>query len=202
MQACIDVGIRERPPCPGITYVAGVDSSGGSRDSAVLCIGYVENGVVVVSAIREFPAPHDPDSVADEMCRLLTSYRVHKVTGDGYAARWTSQAFEKRNVTFERSDLTKSALYADLLPRLNARTIRLLDNDRVVNQLCSLERRTTRGGRDSIDHPANGADDLANGIAMLAARFNVHVAPAGAWIPAGPWMPGKRQFVPLGWCRA
>jgi len=30
-----------------------------------------------------------------------------------------------------------------------------------------LERRTVRGGRDSIDHPPNTHDDLANAIAGL-----------------------------------
>jgi hypothetical protein len=38
----------------------------------------------------------------------------------------------------------------------------LLENRTLVAQLCSLERRTARGGRDSIDHPPGGHDDLAN----------------------------------------
>jgi hypothetical protein len=42
----------------------------------------------------------------------------------------------------------------------------LLDLKRLVNQLCRLERRTARGGRDLIDHPQHpGAhDDLANAV--------------------------------------
>ena len=41
-----------------------------------------------------------------------------------------------------------------------------MDVKRLVNQLCSLERRTSRGGRDLIDHPQHpGAhDDLANAV--------------------------------------
>jgi hypothetical protein len=42
-----------------------------------------------------------------------------------------------------------------LLPSINARTIRLLDHPRAINQICMLERRTVRGGRDSIDRPPN-----------------------------------------------
>jgi hypothetical protein len=41
----------------------------------------------------------------------------------------------------------------------------LLDNDRLVTQLTSLERRTSRGGRDSIDHAPGAHDDLANAMA-------------------------------------
>ena len=34
-----------------------------------------------------------------------------------------------------------------------------------MNQLASLERRTARGGRDSIDHAPGAHDDIANVIA-------------------------------------
>jgi hypothetical protein len=35
----------------------------------------------------------------------------------------------------------------------------------MISQFVSLERRTARGGRDSVDHPPNAHDDLANGAA-------------------------------------
>jgi len=41
-----------------------------------------------------------------------------------------------------------------------------------VAQLCNLERKTARGGRDSIDHAPNAHDDVANvvaGVASIAA---------------------------------
>jgi hypothetical protein len=38
----------------------------------------------------------------------------------------------------------------------------LLDNQRLISQLLSLERRTARGGRDSIDHPPGARDDVIN----------------------------------------
>ena len=40
-------------------------------------------------------------------------------------------------------------------------------DDRLVNQLIGLERRTARGGRDSIDHAPGGHDDRANVVAGL-----------------------------------
>jgi hypothetical protein len=48
---------------------------------------------------------------------------------------------------------------------VNSRRLELLDNDRLVAQLCSLERRTARAGRDPIDHPPGQHDDLANCVA-------------------------------------
>jgi hypothetical protein len=67
-------------------------------------------------------------------------------------------------------------LYLNLLPRLNSKTIKLLDHSRSINQICSLERRTARGSNDTVDHPKNGHDDLANVIAGVCyAIANVKV---------------------------
>ena len=57
----------------------------------------------------------------------------------------------------------------------------MLDYPRLVTQLCGLERRTARGGRDSIDHAPGAHDDLANAVAGAAAlalaNQGVHVSP-------------------------
>ncbi len=55
---------------------------------------------------------------------------------------------------------------ASCLPLINSQRCKLLDNDRLVNQLTNLERRVGRGtGKDSIDHPSGAHDDLANAAA-------------------------------------
>ena len=60
----------------------------------------------------------------------------------------------------------KSEIYLNLLPLVNARACSLLDDDRLVRQLTSLERRVSRGvNRDNIDHPPGTHDDLANAVA-------------------------------------
>jgi hypothetical protein len=51
------------------------------------------------------------------------------------------------------------------LPILNSGKADLIDNKVMLNQLVSLERRVARGGRDSIDHPPGGHDDVANAVA-------------------------------------
>jgi hypothetical protein len=51
------------------------------------------------------------------------------------------------------------------LPELNSRNVALLDSPRLVAQLCGLERRTSRGGRDIIDHAPGSHDDIANAVA-------------------------------------
>jgi hypothetical protein len=166
--ACVDPGVRERPPLVGRhQYVSFVDPSGGSADSMTTAIGHLESNIIVVDCVREIVAPFDPESAADEFTKLFQTYGIGKTNGDRYAAAWCSQAFEKRKIIYSHSELPKSGLYLNLLPHLNSKTVKLLDIPRAVNQISSLERRTSRGGRDSIDHPPQAHDDIANVIAGL-----------------------------------
>jgi hypothetical protein len=165
--ACVDVGVRERPPADGIKYESFLDPSGGSNDSMTCCIGHLRGDLVIVDCTREITAPFDPDSSVDEIVQLLDRYGVRTTTADRYAAQWCATAFEKRGVSYRHSELPRSGLYLNMLPHLNSRTVRLLDDPRAVSQIASLERRTARGARDSIDHPKNQHDDIANSIAGL-----------------------------------
>ena len=79
------------------------------------------------------------------------------------------ERFAAHGVRYEPCEKPKSDLYLNLLPTLNAKRVELLDIPRLVSQLCSLERRAARGGRDSIDHAPGGHDDLANAVAGAAA---------------------------------
>ena len=47
----------------------------------------------------------------------------------------------------------------------------LLDHPKLVNQLASLERRTARGGRDSIDHRPDAHDDVANAVSGVVSAI-------------------------------
>jgi len=82
------------------------------------------------------------------------------------------EQFRKFGIHYEPSTRPKSQLYVDLLPLINSHRIELLDDARLINQLCALERRTARGGRDSIDHPPGGRDDVVNTVAGLASINN------------------------------
>jgi hypothetical protein len=65
----------------------------------------------------------------------------------------------------------------------------LLDDARLLTQLVGLERRTARGGRDSIDHTPGAHDDLANAVAGLAA-----VAKRGGYDTSLSWVGGPEDF--------
>ena len=107
-----------------------------------------KRSIAVLDAVREIRAPFSPDDAVAEFATLLKSYGVRSVRGDRYAAEWVSEAFKKAGIEYRPSDLNKSEIYRDFLPRLNSGEVDLLDNQRMISQFLSLERRTARGGRD------------------------------------------------------
>jgi hypothetical protein len=165
VEAAIARGVYERAPISGISYLGFCDPSGGSADSMTLAIAHREGRVGMLDALRERRPPFSPEDVVSEFAELLKRYRIARVQGDRYAGEWPREAFRKYGVTYEASARPKSDLYRDLLPRLNSREVELLDEPRLVPQLVGLERRTARGGRDSIDHAPGSHDDIANATA-------------------------------------
>jgi hypothetical protein len=177
IEACVIPGRHEVLRAADVRYQAFVDPSGGGADSFTLAIGHVEerhNPVAVVDVIRERRPPFSPESVVKEFAQVLESYGVRKVVGDRYAGEWPREAFRRYNIEYETAPMSKSDLYRDTLALLNANRVELLDDERLVTQLVGLERRTARGGRDSIDHSPGGHDDLANVVAGLAVSLAIN----------------------------
>ncbi len=164
VDAATPPGRHELPPISGTRYMAFVDPSGGSADSMTLAVAHRDGERVVVDAVREVRPPFSPEGVVQDFADLLKAYRVNTVTGDRYAGEWVRQPFVKHGITYTLSEKPKSDLYRDVLPALNSGKVELLDLPRLTAQLCGLERRTARGGRDLIDHPPGAHDDIANAV--------------------------------------
>jgi terminase large subunit-like protein len=167
--ACVTTSVYERPPVGNFIYYAFADPSGGASDSMTLAISHVETrggrAIGVLDAVREIRPPFSPESAVSEFAELLRQYGVRMIRGDRFGAEWVREAFLKAGIEYRPSDLSKNEIYIDFLPRLNSREVDLLDNSRLIAQLVGLERRTARGGRDSIDHAPGSHDDLANAAA-------------------------------------
>jgi hypothetical protein len=173
VEAAVVLGCHELPREPRYHYHAFTDPSGGSSDSFTLAIAHKQDDKAILDCLREVRPPFTPSSVVEEFAATLKAYRISKVTGDHYAGEWPREQFRKCGIVYLPADKSKSDLYREALPALNNRKIALLDNPRLVSQLCRLERRTSRGtGKDTIDHPPADHDDVANaacGALVLAA---------------------------------
>jgi hypothetical protein len=142
--------------------------------------------VVVIDALREARPPFSPEQVVGEFAELLRTYRLQQIIADRYAGAWVTEQFAKFGVSCAQAAKPKSDLYGDLLPLINSRRIELLDHARCLSQLIALELRSVRGGRDSIDHPPHGHDDLINAAAgcasllITSANYNIDAMCDGA----------------------
>ena len=172
VEAAVVTGRRELPPITGERYVGFVDPSGGSVDSMTLAIAHrTKDGVAVLDVVRERKPPFSPEAVVADFCEVLKAYNLAHVTGDRYAGEFAREPFRKLGIQYVLSEPTASDIFRDSLASLNSGKVELLDHARVVAQLCSLERKTTRNGKDVIGHPPGGHDDVAVSVcgAMLLA---------------------------------
>lgn len=146
----------------GKTYHAFVDMSGGSNDDACLSIAHREAGRVVVDLViaqRDKP-PFNPRDAVKRFAATLKEYGLKKVTGDAYAGETFRKDFQDESIQYWLSSLTKSDLYDELEPKLNAGEVDLPDIPKLEQQLLTL---VLRGAK--IDHATGEHDDYANAVA-------------------------------------
>jgi hypothetical protein len=158
-------GARELAPELRHSYCAFVDPSGGSSDSMTLAIAHKEGETEILDLIREVTPPFSPEAVVEEFAATMQRYRISSCRGDRYGGNWPAEQFLKAGISLEPAEKTKSEIYLDLLPLINSRAVRLLDNEKLTRQLIALERSSKAGGRDRIDHPRGLHDDVANAAA-------------------------------------
>jgi hypothetical protein len=157
----------ELPPAANQTYVGAVDAAGGSGgDSMTAAIAHLEGEVAVLDVVREFKPPFSPDVVVGAFCAMFKNYKIYKVVGDRWGSEFVRERFQTKGISYETADRPKSEYYKELLPLVNSKRIELLDLSKLQTQLIGLERRTARGGKDSIDHAPNSHDDLINAAAI------------------------------------
>jgi hypothetical protein len=183
VDAAIMSGVHEIAPQEGVRYSGFCDGASGSGggDSMTMGIAFKDGEHFVLACLHERRPPFDPEAVTEDFAKTLKAYGIKKVVGDKWAAGFVEAAFRRNDIAYEASAAPKSDIYKEVLPLLASGRVKLLDNARMRVQLLALERRTARGGKDSIDHPPRGHDDLIN-------------AAAGALVNAAT---GKAPFLPL-----
>lgn len=160
-------------------YTAFVDPAGGGRDEFTMAIGHRDGNRMIVDLVRAQRGT--PATIVGEYAATLKQYRVHSVTGDRYGGSWPADEFKRHGVTLEHSAKVRSDLYKDALNVINSGRAELPPDDKLINQFVGLERRTSRSGKDTIDHGPGGHDDRANAVAGLIAADSGSTDRAGLW---------------------
>jgi hypothetical protein len=148
--------------------VAGLDVSGGRGDATAAAIAHLAGDTVVIDAVRRWPAPHDPAAIAQAVAEFLQAYKLTSARADQYAAGFSRAVYSEAGVTLVDAPDTRSESYLRLLPLLTTGRVELPPDPTLRMELLGLERRTSRGGRDSVDHRPGAHDDVANACALAA----------------------------------
>ncbi|QDT54474.1 hypothetical protein Pan44_25070 [Caulifigura coniformis] len=190
IESLVVKGKQESFPTTRGKHIAFCDIGGGRSDSSALAIAHKEGRKAILDLLRVWPAPCNPFHSILEMCRELRRWRIDSVCGDNYSAEFTASSFKQNNIWYQRSELSKSEIYLEFLPKALSGEVELLDSDLLISQLASLERRVRSGGRDVVDHPPRCHDDASNAACGALVRavtgvtlggFEVDDAPASEW---------------------
>ena len=169
IDSCIIRGRAELPYNPSMRAVAFLDAASGvGKDSMVLSIAWFDavTNKAVLASVREVRPPFSPEQVCLEFSQIARSYGCERILSDRYSLNWIAERFRSHGLQIEYSTKTKSELYRAVLPLISSGRVELLDNPRLRAQLCSLERRVSRGtGHESIDAACGLPEDVANASA-------------------------------------
>jgi hypothetical protein len=174
IDAVVQPGRFELPRVAGISYVGGLDMAGGSgSDSAVGAVAHTETRdgieIAVLDALLEIRPPFSPSDACAQIAALFKRYGICSAISDRWGGQFPIEEMRKHSIVVTPSAKPKSDLYLELGPNILSRRVELLDHPRLIAQLAALERRTGRGGRDTVDHPAtaHAHDDVSNGAALV-----------------------------------
>jgi hypothetical protein len=187
--------IDARLRLPEVQYLAFGDPAGGTgRDSFTVAIGHnhLEQGreIALLDALLEYRPPFDPDDVVRQAADTLKQWGISDVVADAYAAGWPISAFAKHGITLTHASLNKSEIYVHVVPLFTSGRVRLLNNQRMIDQLCALRRKVGSSGREIVDHPRNSHDDLANSVCGVLWRLS----PSGPASSAENWIEFYRRL--------
>lgn len=153
------------------TYRAFTDPAGGgtskSADEFTVAIGHLEENRFIIDLVRGQRGT--PANIVAEYAELLKSYKVRKVSLDRYGGSVFADEFKRHGIEAEHSPMNRSELYQNALPLMNSNRVELPPCARLQTQLITLERRTARSGKITIDHPPGGHDDRCNSALGLVA---------------------------------
>jgi hypothetical protein len=187
VDACTQRGREEVPPdeerAAHHGYAATLDQA-YRKDSFVLAIGHREGGRVVVDRLREWaPGRAQPVSLKTlipELKAELQRYGLRSVSGDQYAGEPFRELLSEHGLAYRVRNFTNQSkldYYGALKAVILNEEIELLDHEKSLHELRSVESIVTPAGNVRIEAPAPLHDDYADVLAVLA--WELREAPAG-----------------------
>jgi hypothetical protein len=177
LEAITQRGRTALPRRTGIQYFGFVDPGGGVNDSMTMAIGHRDGNTAVLDQVIEIRPPFNPDHAVTQCAALARDYGITRLVSDKYAAEWPVARFNEHGLSLDQCAMPRSDLYLNFLSLANSGRVELLDNGRVLSQFAALQRRAGRSGKDSVDHPRDAHDDLANSVAGVLVSLDLDRRP-------------------------
>jgi hypothetical protein len=187
---CVEAGVTERAPLPGVSYASFIDASSGSGSDSFACaIGHRtrdgDRDVVILDCLIAEKPPFDPLALIAALCGHLQRWGIRQVAGDSYSGNFLVSALARHGVSYMASKLSASELYSAALPAFTSGTVVLLDNPLLIEQLVALRRRIGQAGKEFVQHMRNQHDDLSNSACGLIHLLTPLEQTASTWAIPG-----------------
>jgi hypothetical protein len=184
LNPCIAEDRFEIGPDSKSKFFATADPSSGTGSSFTLAIARKNGDEVELCVLRERRAPFSPDAVVEEYAQLLARYGVTEIHGDKWGLGFHTDAWKRHGITYKAADKSTSDSYGDFAPLVASKRVTLLNHDRLIAQLLSLESRTGTSGRTLVGPPPKTLDDLA----CVCAAACVRASAASSYLPYEAWV--------------
>lgn len=176
VNACVISGRTALPPLAGTQYVAAVDQA-YRQDTFTLAVAHSEGDTVVVDLLKGWKPRrgrmNQLGQLLPELEAEIAPYNVTTLFGDQYASVPFQELLVGRGLAYHERTFTadsKRDMYASLKDAVLSQRIELLDHDRSLRELRTLEARATATGHVRIEAPRGTgfSDDYADVLAILA----------------------------------
>jgi hypothetical protein len=160
----------ELSPQEGVCYEAFVDANAGGADAYAIAIAHKVGDDYIIDAVRGI-SKGDPQIVTKEYAELCRAYRIARVTGDNFSKDWVAGAWRALGFEYLQSRKVKAEIYLECVPLWRRGVVHMANVPALVRELRLLERQTHRSGKDTVNHPRNEHDDLANVVCGVLWRL-------------------------------
>jgi len=180
LERCVIPARVQCAPKLGMHYTVAFDAALGgtaSGDSFTACALHQEGDHMVIDHLIEVRPKFNPNAVIDRLvAELVQPYGATVVYSDRFAKDFVTDRLGLHGITHQPTQFDRSAAYINALPWFSSGRVELPDPaasvtaQRCLAQFRNLQRRTGSTGKDSIDHPRSGNDDLANVVALAISQ--------------------------------
>lgn len=156
----------------GVSYYAAIDAA-FKNDKFTFCLVGIKENRIMQYIMKSWEGDRGRTVKAYDVAKYIRTvckdYRLSVVHADQYSFNPLKEIFEKFGITLQENVFTnayKKKIYFNLKKLIHNRTLDLLDNESMLNEIKQLQVEQSATGTIRIGHPVGGHDDHADALAV------------------------------------